>query len=591
MKAWLIRHGSENRWVVLDFLAIAVGMAGGLVAIIFRGLVEWIHSLFFDQVLSVLPEDERCLILLPVFGGLVVGLMVFRIAPETKGDGIPVMIELLHKKSGKIRKRTGLVLLFASAITIGSGGSAGRDSPISQISASFGSAVGQSLRLTVKDIQILTICSLVAGLSGTFNAPLGSAIFGMEVILRRFKTVDAIPILLSAVIGAAVASTFLGQNPAIFFSKTGLTHSELWLCFLLGLIFGVLSCLWVELLYCTEKLFEHLPLRDELKPGLGGVVAGVSGLYLLGYGVMGVGYEGVNHVLGMTWNTAELNDLHLILFLMALATAKAVATASTLGSGASGGSIGPTIYVGTMMGAVLGLAFGSIFSVAQGHAATYALLGAGALFAGSAGAPLTCIVMIPEMVTDYSLLPPMMISCAVSYGLAQFALKGSTMYTLKLKKKGVKLETSEAVLEGVLVRDAMRQNVTTVDPEMSVRDVRDLIRQYNCRGFPVVKNGEMVGIITFDDMRKVPEEEQNHIKVGDVAVRAVISVYPDENMKHVMDLLYENNVGRLPVVDRDHPKKLLGIVTRSDAIRIYEIAAAEKQKSDENLSKSAEDHF
>ncbi|HPJ30952.1 MAG TPA: chloride channel protein, partial [Methanothrix sp.] len=392
----MIRHLAENRWLVLDTLAIATGLVGGLVAVFFRRLAEAVGHLFFGPVLTALPGGDLGLVLLPVLGGLVVGFAILRFAPEAGGEGIPAFMEALHNQGGRIRIRTGPALLLASAVTIGSGGSAGRDSPIAQIGAAFGSLLGQRLRLTVADVQILAISGFVAGLAGTFNAPLGSAIFGMEVIMRRFRMVDAVPILLSAVIGAATASAFLGTNPAFTPPKTDLALSELWLCFVLGVVFGGFSILWAGLSNGFERLFEMLPLKEGLKPAIGGLVAGAAGLYFFGYGIMGVGYDGVDRILSMV-DSPTGADLQILLFLLALAAAKALATASTLGSGGSGGSIAPTLYIGTVLGAALGLIFGTISPAAEGHAPTYALLGAGALFAGSAGAPLTCVVMISEM--------------------------------------------------------------------------------------------------------------------------------------------------------------------------------------------------
>jgi len=573
----MIRRWGENRWLVLDTLAIGTGLVGGLGAVIFRRLVEAVHHLFFGPVLAALLGGDGRQAILPVLGGLVIGLTILRFAPEARGEGIPALMESLHKKRGRVRARSGPAILLASIVTIGSGGSAGRDSPIAQIGASFGSLLGQRLRLTVADVQILAICGFVAGLAGTFNAPLGSAIFGMEVVMRRFRMVDAVPILLSAVIGAATASAFLGQYPAFTPPETDLVLAELWLCFVLGLAFGAFSLLWVGLFSGAERLFERLPLRDDLKPALGGFVAGAAGLYFLDYGVMGVGYDGIDRILNLVSGSTG-DEVSVLLFLLALAAAKALATASTLGSGGSGGSIAPTLYIGALVGAVLGLIFGDLLPMAEGHAPTYALLGAGALFAGSAGAPLTCVVMISEMTADYALLPSLMISCATSYGIATIGLKGSTMYTLNLLRRGVSLGAGEAVLEQVLVKDAMVRDVVTVSSEMTIREVRDRIVEHNIRGFPVVKDGELLGIVTFDDLRKIPEDRQEEIRVGDVAVKEVIVAYPDEKMKQVMDRLYQNNVGRLPVVERKNPKKLLGIVTRTDAISAYEMAASGEKK-------------
>jgi len=580
LRALMIRIQGENRWLLLDALAIVTGLVGGMGAVVFRRLAEGVHRLFFGPVLNALPGGDGGMVLLPVLGGLVVGLLILRFAPEAKGETVPALMETLHKRGGRIRPRTAPAILLASAVTIGSGGSAGREGPIAQIGASFGSLLGQRLRLNVTEVQILAVSGFVAGLAGTFNAPLGSAIFGMEVVMRRFRMVDAVPILLSAVVGAATASAFLGQNPAFTPLWTEIPLPELFLCLFLGLIFGVLALLWGRLLAGAERLFEGIPLSEGLKPGLGGLVAGAAGLYFIGYGVMGVGYDGVDRVLAIASGPAGSEASRLALFLLALAAAKALATASTLGSGGCGGTIGPTLVVGAVAGASFGLLFGEILPAAEGHAPAYALLGAAALLAGSAGAPLASVVLISEMAADYSLLPALMIASAASYAVASIGLSGSTIFTMKLVRKGVSLEAGEALLERVLVRDAMVREVASVGPETTVRDAMARVFRENVRGFPVVEEGKLAGIVTFDDLRRVPEGRQGEVRVGEVAVKDVIVAFPDENMKNAMDRLYRNNVGRLVVVDREDPKKVVGIVTRTDAIAAYEVLSRDGARRD-----------
>ncbi|HNR56926.1 MAG TPA: chloride channel protein [Methanothrix sp.] len=173
----MIRGWGENRWLVLDTLAVVTGFVGGLGAVVFRWLAGGVQGLFFGPVAAAVSGGDGGVVLLPVLGGLAVGLLILRVAPEARGEGIPALMEALHKRGGRIRRRTGPAILIASAVTIGSGGSAGRESPISQIGASFGSLLGQRLRLAVADVQILAVSGFVAGLAGTFNAPLGSAVY------------------------------------------------------------------------------------------------------------------------------------------------------------------------------------------------------------------------------------------------------------------------------------------------------------------------------------------------------------------------------------------------------------------------------
>jgi len=550
----------------MDFLAVLVGVAGGLGAVVFREFIHVVHSLFFNHILPQARTDWF-IVLLPVIGGLIVGPVVRRLAPEAKGDGIPIVMEALQRRGGQIRKRVGFIIICASAVTVGSGGSAGREGPIVQIGASFGSLIGQAARLGPREMKLLTVCGVAAGIAGTFNAPMGGAVFSMEVISRRFSSYDAVPILLSSVVGKAVASELINPvpdfiNPAFVFNS-----SDLALCFLLGPLFGLLAFFWVKSYYIAEDFFGWLPMPDELKPAVGGLVAGVSGLYFLNYGIMGVGYEGINLVFEMISSNPS-NAL--LLLLLTLTVLKVLATASTVGSGGSGGLFAPTLYIGSMLGAIFGILATRSFPGILTDPSAYGLLGMGAFFAGAARAPLTCIVMIPEMASSYSRLPPLIISCTLSYAVAQILLRGGSIYSIKLMRRGVYLDPLQPLLNRVPVKEAMHRDVVAVNSMSSVSEVRDLIARYNFTGFPVVDDGELSGMITFDDLRRVPLDAQDETLVEVVATKNVIFVHPDHSVKYAMDLMYQNGIGRLPVVRENGSKELVGIITRSDAIKVYE---------------------
>jgi CIC family chloride channel protein len=548
----------------IDFLAIIIGAIGGVGAVVFRGIIGFIHNIFFS-----IPESQSSpswiIVLLPIIGGLIVGPIVYTLAPETRGHGVPQIMEALHLRGGQIRKRVGFILICVSAITIGSGGSAGREGPIAQIGASFGSLVGQICKLGSKDMKVLTVCGVAAGVAGTFNAPMGGALFGMEVVYRRLSPYDAVPILLASVVGTAVAGGLVGPAPAFINQEFFFTTSDLAFCFILGPVFGVLAFLWVRTFYLFEDLFDNFKIPNKLKPAVGGIVAGISGLYFFDYGIMGVGYDGVNRVFEMASSGTADN---LLILLLTLGTLKILATSFTVGSGGSGGIFAPSLYIGSMFGVAFGL------MVAKTGVATdpsaYGLLGMGALFAGTARAPLTCIVMIPEMASNYARLPPLIISCILSYTVAQILLKGTSIYTIKLMRKGIHLDLPEPILKRISIGDAMQKEVRIVPPGITISELRKYITESNHTGFPVVENNELVGLVTFDDIRQVSLEDQDKTLVGDVATKNVISVYPEQSMKYAMDMMHENQIGRLPVVSRDDPTKLLGIITRTDAIRAYE---------------------
>ncbi|HQN30490.1 MAG TPA: chloride channel protein [Methanothrix soehngenii] len=556
----------DLRWIYLDLLSIVVGISGGLGAVAFRKLVELSHDFFFGFLLPLLP-NSYFVVLLPVLGGLIVGPLIYKLAPEAKGDGISHIMIALQRFTGDIRKRAGLVLIFTSAITLGSGGSAGREGPIALIGASAGSAIGKAIRLSARDLKVLTCCGVASGIAATFNAPMGGAIFSMEVISKKFTSLDAVPILLAAVVGKAVATELIDPVPEFVNPNFYFTTFDMVLCFFIGPLFGFLSFLWVKGYYFFEDRFQDLPLPDILKPAVGGLTAGVCGIFFFEFGIMGVGYEGINNIF-MLAARAPATDL--LLLLLALGLLKMLATSSTVGSGGSGGVFAPTLYIGTMFGLAAGMLAEILAPDQIANPLDYGLLGMGALFAGTAGAPLTCIFMITEMTGNYSGLPSLIICCITSYTVARILLKGGSIYTIKLMRKGIYLDLPQPVLSEVSVGEAMHKEVITVSPLCRISEVRDGIYRCNYTGFPVVDEGRLVGMITFDDIRRIPPHEQEKMTVKEVAVRAPITINPHQSAKMAMDIMYENDVGRLAVVEKDDPQKLIGIITRSDVIRAYE---------------------
>jgi len=568
----------DLRWIYLDLLSIVVGISGGLGAVAFRKLVELSHDFFFGFLLPLLP-NSYFVVLLPVLGGLIVGPLIYKLAPEAKGDGISHIMIALQRFTGDIRKRAGLVLIFTSAITLGSGGSAGREGPIALIGASAGSAIGKAIKLSARDLKVLTCCGVASGIAATFNAPMGGAIFSMEVISKKFTSLDAVPILLAAVVGKAVATELIDPVPEFVNPNFYFTTFDMVLCFFIGPLFGFLSFLWVKGYYFFEDRFQDLPLPDILKPAVGGLTAGVCGIFFFEFGIMGVGYEGINNIF-MLAARAPATDL--LLLLLALGLLKMLATSSTVGSGGSGGVFAPTLYIGTMFGLAGGMLAEILAPDQIANPLDYGLLGMGALFAGTAGAPLTCIFMITEMTGNYSGLPSLIICCITSYTVARILLKGGSIYTIKLMRKGIYLDLPQPVLSEVSVGEAMHKEVITVSPLCRISEVRDGIYHCNYTGFPVVDEGRLVGMITFDDIRRIPPHEQEKMTVKEVAVRAPITINPHQSAKIAMDIMYENDVGRLAVVEKDDAQKLIGIITRSDVIRAYE---REMKRSQDEASK------
>ena len=559
-----------RRWILLDILGCVVGILGGLGAVFFRLMISINHTLFFDGILRHIPLRlggvNFGVILLPALGGLIIGPIIMRLAPETKGHGVPEVMEAATLRGGRIRKRVAFIKVIVSSITIGSGGSAGREGPIAQIGATLGSIIGQVFKLDAQSMKLLVVCGLAAGIAGTFNAPLGGALFGMEILYRGIGLFNAMPVILSSVIGATVASVFLGRKPA--FNPEGLTTwtpQELPLYLLLGVVFGIISIIWVKVFYAVEDFFERLNISPYLKPAIGGLIVGLIGVLYAGYGIMGVGYEGINLLLA--------GKLTLILLIL-LGILKILATSFTIGSGGSGGIFAPSLYIGSMFGGALGILFHMLFPSIVTQPVTYALAGMAALFAGAAQAPINVIIMIPEMSGTFTLIPPIMASSTMSFFIAWLILRGSSIYTIKLERRGIKLRMGRSfILDSIRVEEVMNRNIITLSPDMPILALETLFEEYHHTGYPVVKDGKLIGMVTISDVQKVPPEKRANLKIKDIASRKLVVTYPDETVHQALDKMYIKDVGRLPVVDRNDPTKIVGIISKHDILKAFELAA------------------
>lgn len=442
-------------WIFILSLAAITGVGGGVGAVIFRYMIDFFQWIFFDITLpytSILTFGgyNFGIVLLPVICGLIIGPIIFGLSPETKGHGVPEVMYSVHLAGGKIRKRVAGIKILVSAATLGSGGSAGREGPVAQIGGSIGSSIGQFLRLGEENMRLLATCGVAAGIAGTFNAPLGGAFFGMEIIMRKYKFKYMIPILVSGAVGAWTTAAIVGTRPAFQTTMSNLTFQSTDLIFfaILGIGFGVFSFIWVRVFYYIEDVFDNMKIPNILKPALGMSAAGIIGMILAHhymvnlnmdfvpkyYGIMGVGYTGMD--------LALMGELSLGMLLL-LGALKIIATSLTIGSGGSGGIFAPSLYIGTMFGLASGYILQSLFPTLISDPNIYAVGGMAALFAGAARAPLTVIFQVPEMTRSFELFLPLMVMCGLSYMVSSILFKGSSIYTIKLERRGEKIIESD----------------------------------------------------------------------------------------------------------------------------------------------------
>ncbi len=554
----------------LNLLAIVVGVIGGFGALLFRYLLYFINDLSFFHKSSIhfitplVNSAGWTVLLIPAAGGLIVGLITYYFAPETKGHGVPEVMEAMATKGGRIRPRVALAKVVASGVCLGTGGSAGREGPIVQIGSSAGSTIGQLLKLSSSDVKVLVGCGAAAGIAATFNAPIAGVLFAVELILLEFKTRSFVPLVISSTFATIISRVFLGAQPMIKVPPYQFRSPyELVLYLFLGLFAAFVGYVEIESLYRTEDLFDRLKIHPVLKPALGGLLLGAIGLWLPH--VFGVGYstvgEIVNEQLGHT-------GLMLFGFLVLLLFAKIAALALTLGSGGSGGVFAPSLFIGAAFGGAYGVLMNMLFPAIAAPYPAYALVGMAAVFSAASRASLTSIIMLFEMTRNYNIILPLMFACVVA-DVTAWLLYPDTIYTKKLARRGMRIaqDLEINVFKARLVSDVMTRAVETIPQDLPVEKVQAKILETGHQGFPIVdENGRLVGIITGRDVMQAMKEDRTRQAIA-VARRHLTVAYPDETLDDAWERMGEQGVGRLPVVSRNDPGKLVGFITKGDLTR------------------------
>ena len=577
-----LRLGLE-RFIELDLLAIVVGAVAGLGAVGFRYLIEW-AAVAFDVLGSLgvavgpfwLPLG---LLAMPAIGGLLVGVMVTYGAPEAEGHGVPEVMTALALEGGRIRPRVPVVKAIASAVTIGSGGSAGSEGPIGQIGAGAGSALGQLFHLREPELKVLTVCGISAGIAAIFNAPIGGALFGLEVVMMGIEPVAVIPVLISTVVGTAISSYFFGQDPWFTVPSHPVSYGpELLLFFLLGAVMGVLSVVWIKALYSFEDGFRRLPIPRPFKPALGGLLVGFIIIFFPQ--TARVGYETIEVVLTGEALAAGAVQAAMAVLLM-LTLMKIANTSSAIGSGGSGGVFAPSLYMGALAGGAMGMALQVLVPGMVTPPMAFAVVGMAALFAGAARAPLTCIIMIAEMTADYRLLVPLMAACATSY-LVSILLHHHSIYTLKLALRGIRLKQQLIVdiLDTITVRQVMRtKDIVAVRPNMLAFQVLELADTTGHSALPVLEGDRLLGLVTFrqayDALKADLPPEQ--CTVERIATKPPPTIHPDATVHQALDLMLQTGASLLCVTDPDDPNRFLGIVSHADILRAHNLERAQRE--------------
>ena len=561
--------------------AILIGIAAGVASIAFFSAITWASRLFLglgaefvppapigEGVTFITEVGRRWIIpVITTIGGLISGLIVYKFAPEAEGHGTDAAIDAFHHREGIIRPRIPLIKMIASAVTIGSGGSAGREGPTAQITAGCGSLVGRLFKFNAHDRRLAVAVGIGAGIGSIFKAPLGGAILSAEILyMQGFEVEALVPSFISTIIGYSIFASWQGftpifgehASPAFHAPETLLSYA------ILGVFCGLIGMLYTRTFYRVRDLFRRLKVSNYYKPAIGGLVTGLIGLALPQ--VLGTGYGWLQ--------LAMMPGAIPVIIMIGLVFAKVVATSFSIGSGGSGGVFAPGLVTGGMLAAAL-WAVGSNFAgtYLPTSPAPFVVVGMMALFGAVAHAPIAVIIMVSEMSGTYTILAPAMIATGLAWAIVGTNRIYESQVSAPAASPAHKYEYVSPLLRVMKVKKAMITNCPTILPEDSTKKAAEGIK--NCGvDMPVVdKAGELVGVIANVDVLPISRERRSITKVESIMSTNLVVTHPEETLEQALELLVVNKVAVLPVVEEGSPKKLLGLVTRSSIIEAYESEA------------------
>ncbi|MCP3165245.1 chloride channel protein [Myxococcus qinghaiensis] len=555
----------DRRVVFISALAVVLAVAAGLVA---QGLGALIHLFtniaFFGRfsTAEVSPVNHALgawVIVVPVVGSLIVGVMARYGSRAIRGHGIPEAMDQVLYNQSRIPPRMTFLKPLSAAVAIGTGGPFGAEGPIIATGGALGSLLGQVLRVTADERKALLAAGAAAGMAATFGAPVSAVLLAVELLLFEYRPRSVIPVALATATATGVRLAFEGSAPAFAMPELALPGgAALAFYIVLGAVVGLASTLATRAVYAIEDAFEKLPVHWMWWPALGGLVVGVVGW--LSPRTFGVGYTNIEDILsGRFVGTAML----------VFCALKFVSWSVALGSGTSGGTLAPLFTLGGGLGSGLGLVAMRLAPGLGVDLRVAALVGMAAIFAGASRALLASVVFAFETTRQPLGLLPLLGGCAAAYLVSSLLMRHSIM-TEKLARRGGRVITEYGVdaLGQMLVREVGLKPVVTLDADQSLESVRAWLLSdvagTRHQGFPVVKDGALVGVVTRRDL--VGGQAPEGRRVRDVVGRPPSVAYEDSSLREAADLMVEEGVGRLPVVRREIPSSVVGIITRSDLL-------------------------
>jgi CIC family chloride channel protein len=569
----LLQHQKQNfrQWfnsesVFSNSLAVIVGVLTGVTIVLYDHALKISSQLFFEPTSDL---RHYYVIFIPAIGGLLVGIISHKFMKK-KRYSIENVIEAATLHGGKMQPRTVFLEVLSSVISLGSGASVGKEAPVVLAGAGIGSTLAQMLKMRGNRLKILLGCGASGGIAAAFNAPLAGVVFSVEVILGELESATLVPIVISAVFATLVSNVIFGVRPIQIsdYQLISPMHESV-LYLILGLLAGLVSVILMRSLYKCRDFFSALNIHPIAKPAVGGLFVGMIGYFYPQ--IFGAGYETISQVLA---NEMAFKILLILLLL------KIVAFSLSLGSGGSGGSFVPALFIGSMLGGAYGTIVNDIFPTFTSQPGAYALAGMGAVFTGISRAPLTAILVLFELTRNYGLVLPIMLACVLS-NLVSSALHPESIFTESLRRRGFTIRKGKEVdiMESLKVADAMKREVQSISVNKKVEALIALMQSSRHAGFPVLDpEGKLWGIVTLKDIRDKVKQGELDKTIGEIATSNLVIAYPDESLNTVLQRLATKDIGRLPVVSREDNRKILGIITRSDIVKLYDKTIVERMK-------------
>lgn len=591
----IIEYTQFSQISYLMILGGITGVLGGFGAIGVIYTIKFFQDSVITQqgsLLSTLDNMEwYWKIAIPVGGFTIVGYLVNRWAEEAKGHGVPEVMSAIAVNKGVIRPIVVVIKAIASAITIATGGSVGREGPIVQIGSGLGSTIGQALRLSPERVSILVGCGAAAGIAATFNAPIAGAFFALEIIIGNFALKSFSPIILSSVLATVVSRFFLGDYPSFHLAEIYKLVSpwEIPLYILFGIMTGAVAILFIITLLKTEDWFDALKMSPYLKAPLGGLLVGI--ILLLAPNIYGTGHETIEWILNLDLHSTQVpqiaqfgflrffyqhgNSGFLLVGFIILLLIKLLATNITLSSGASGGIFAPSLFLGATTGAIYGILLNYLFPGMTAPVGAYAIVGMGAVVAGTTHAPITSALILFELTNDYKIILPLMITCTISTLMCR-AINKDSIYTIKLTRKGILLNQGDEanIMKSFKVKDIMKPNPPVLPETAKFKQlVQTFLNEQNTEYFITDNEQRLLGVVSLHHLKSVLNEDENLrdlVLARDILEETELVVLPKTDLAECMKRFAISEKEHLPVIENHDSKKIIGYISHNDLINLYD---------------------